>query len=77
MAEYFCVLLGIEQTFAKNYTDFLLCDYLTDDECVLTAFAGGMPLLQKTVNVFDGKTLWDEIKTIIAALPDIEFKKLF
>ena len=68
--------LGIEQTFAKNYTDFLLCDYLTDDECVLTAFAGGMPLLQKTVNVFDGKTLWDEIKTIIAALPDIEFKKI-
>lgn len=32
--------LAIEQTFAKNYTDFLLCDYLADDECVLTAFAG-------------------------------------
>lgn len=68
--------LGIEQTFAKNYTDFLLCDYLTDEECVLTPFAGGMPVLQKTVNVFDGKTLWDEIKTIIAALPDIEFKQI-
>lgn len=68
--------LGIEQTFAKNYTDFLLCDYLTDDECVLTAFAGGMPVLQKTVNVFDGKTLVDEIKIIIAALPDIEFKQV-
>lgn len=68
--------LAIEQTFAKNYTDFLLCDYLTDDECVLTAFADGMPVLQKTVNVFDGKTLWDEIKTIIAALPDIEFKQV-
>ena len=66
--------LGIEQTFAKNYTDFLLCDYLTDDECILTASAGGMPVLQKTVNVFDGKTLVDEIKTIISALPDIEFK---
>lgn len=68
--------LAIEQTFAKNYTDFLLCDYPTDDECILTAFAGGMPLLQKTVNVFDGKTLWDEIKTIISALPDIEFKQV-
>lgn len=68
--------LGIEQTFAKNYTEFLLCDYLADDECILTAFADGMPVLQKTVNVFDGKTLWDEIKTIIAALPDIEFKQV-
>ena len=68
--------LAIEQTFAKNYTDFLLCDYLTDNECVLTAFAGGMPVLQKTVNVFDGKTLWDEIKTIISELPDIEFKQV-
>ena len=68
--------LGVEQTFAKNYTDFLLCDYLTDDECVLTAFAGGMSVLQKTVNVFDGKTLWYEIKNIIAALPDIEFKQV-
>ena len=66
--------MGIEETFAQKYTDFLLCDYLTYDERVLTAFAGGMPVLQKTVNVFDGKTLWDEIKTIIAALPDIEFK---
>lgn len=68
--------LGIEQTFAKKYTDFLLCDYLADDECVLTAFAGGMPVLQKTGNVFDGKTLWDEIKNIISALPDIEFKQI-
>lgn len=68
--------LGIEQTFAKNYTDFLLCDYLADDECVLTAFADGMPVLQKTGNVFDGKTMWDEIKTIISALPDIEFKQV-
>ena len=68
--------LAIEQTFAKNYTDFLLCDYLADDECVLTAFAGGMPVLQKTFNVFDGKTLWDEIKTVIAALLDIEFKQV-
>lgn len=68
--------LAIEQTFAKNYTDFLLCDYLADDECVLTAFAGGTPVLQKTINVFDGKTLWAEIKTIISALPDIEFKQV-
>lgn len=68
--------LAIEQTFTKNYTDFLLCDYLTDNECILTAFAGGMLVLQKTVNVFDGKTLADEIKTIISALPDIEFKKI-
>lgn len=68
--------LTIEQTFAKNYTDFLLCDYLTDNECVLTTFAGGMPVLQKTVNVFDGKTLADEIKNLIAALPDIEFKQI-
>lgn len=68
--------LGIEQTFAKNYTDFLLCDYLADDECVLTAFTDGMPVLQKTGNVFDEKTLWDEIKTIISALPDIEFKQV-
>lgn len=68
--------LAIEQTFAKNYTDFLLCDYLTDDECVLTAFADGMPVLQKTVNVFDGKFLTAEIKNIISALPDIEFKQI-
>lgn len=68
--------LAIEQTFAKNYTDFLLCDYLTDDECVLTAFADGMPVLQKTVNVFDGKFLTAEIKNIISALPDIEFKQV-
>lgn len=68
--------LGIEQTFAKNYTDFLLCDYLAEDECVLTAFADGIPVLQKTVNVFDGKTLANEIKTIISALPDIEFKQV-
>lgn len=68
--------LGIEQTFAKNYTDFLLCDYLTDDENVLTAFAGGMPVLQKTVNVFKRESLADEIKTIISALPDIEFKQI-
>ena len=68
--------LGIEQTFAKNYTDFLLCDYLADDECVLTAFADGMPVLQKTVNVFNRESLADEIKTIIAALPDIEFKQI-
>lgn len=68
--------LGIEETFAKKYTDFLLCDYLADDECILTAFAGGMPVLQKTINVFDGKTLWAEIKTIISALPDIEFKQV-
>lgn len=68
--------LGIKQTFDKNYTDFLLCDYLADDECVLTAFAGGMPVLQKTVNIFDGKTLADEIKTIISVLPDIEFKQI-
>lgn len=68
--------LGIEQTFAKNYTDFLLCDYLADDECVLTAFADGMPVLQKTVNVFDGENLTAEIKTIISALPDIEFKQI-
>ena len=68
--------LSIEQTFAKNYTDFLLCDYLTDNECVLTAFAGGMPALQKTVNVFEGEFLAAEIKTIIAALPDIEFKQI-
>lgn len=68
--------LGIKQTFAKNYTDFLLCDYLTDDECILTAFAGGMPVLQKTINIFDGKTLADEIKTIISVLPDIEFKQI-
>lgn len=68
--------LAIEQTFAKNYTDFLLCDYLTDDECVLTAFADGMPVLQKTINVFDGESLADEIKTIISALPDIEFKQV-
>lgn len=68
--------LTVEQTFAKNYTDFLLCDYLTDDECILTAFADGMPVLQKTVNIFDGKTLADEIKTIISALPDIEFKQI-
>lgn len=68
--------LAIEQTFAKNYTEFLLCDYLADDECVLTAFAGGMPVLQKTVNVFDGKFLTAEIKTIISALPDIEFKQI-
>lgn len=68
--------LAIEQTFAKNYTEFLLCDYLADDECVLTAFAGGMPVLQKTVNVFDGKFLAAEIKNIISALPDIEFKQV-
>lgn len=68
--------LAIEQTFAKNYTDFLLCDYLADDECVLTAFAGGMPVLQKTVNVFNRESLADEIKTIISALPDIEFKQI-
>lgn len=68
--------LGIEQTFAKNYTDFLLCDYLADDECVLTAFADGMPVLQKNVNVFDGENLTAEIKTIISALPDIEFKQI-
>lgn len=68
--------LGVEQTFAKNYTDFLLCDYLADDECVLTAFADGMPVLQKTVNVFDGENLMAEIKTIISALPDIEFKHI-
>lgn len=68
--------LAIEQTFAKNYTEILLCDYLADDECVLTAFAGGMPVLQKTVNVFDGKFLAAEIKTIISALPDIEFKQI-
>lgn len=68
--------LAIEQTFAKNYTEFLLCDYLADDECVLTAFAGGMPVLQKTVNVFDGNFLAAEIKTIISALPDIEFKQI-
>lgn len=68
--------LGIEQTFAKNYTDFLLCDYLTDDECVLIAFADGMPVLQKTVNVFNRESLADEIKTIISALPDIEFKQV-
>lgn len=68
--------LGIEQTFAKKYTEFLLCDYLADDECVLTAFAGGMTVLQKTVNVFDGKVLTAEIKTIISALPDIEFKQV-
>ena len=68
--------LGIEQTFAKNYTNFLLCDYLTDDECILTAFAGGMPVLQKTVNVFNRESLADEIKTIISALPDIEFKQI-
>lgn len=68
--------LAIEQTFAKNYTDFLLCDYLTDNECVLTAFADGMPVLQKTVNVFDGEFLAAEIKTIISALPDIEFKQV-
>lgn len=68
--------LAIEQTFAKNYTDFLLCDYLTDNECVLTAFADGMPVLQKTVNVFNRESLADEIKTIIAALPDIEFKQV-
>lgn len=68
--------LAIEQTFAKNYTYFLLCDYLTDDECVLTAFADGMPVLQKTVNVFNRESLADEIKNIIAALPDIEFKQI-
>lgn len=68
--------LGIEETFAKKYTDFLLCDYLADDECVLTAFAGGMPALQKTVNVFEGEFLAAEIKIIIAALPDIEFKQI-
>lgn len=68
--------LGIEQTFAKKYTEFLLCDYLADDECVLTAFAGSMPVLQKTVNVFDGNFLAAEIKTIISALPDIEFKQI-
>ena len=68
--------LAIEQTFAKNYTDFLLCDYLADDERVLTAFAGGMPVLQKTVNVFKRESLADEIKTIISALPDIEFKQI-
>lgn len=68
--------LAIEQTFAKNYTDFLLCDYLTDNECVLTAFAGGMPVLQQTVNVFEGEFLAAEIKTIISALPDIEFKQV-
>ena len=68
--------LGIEQTFAKNYTDFLLCDYLADDECVLTAFADGMPVLQKTVNVFNRESLADEIKNIISALPDIEFKQV-
>lgn len=68
--------LSIEQTFAKNYTDFLLCDYLADDEYVLTAFADGMPVLQKKVNVFDEKTLAAKIKTIIFALPDIEFKQI-
>lgn len=68
--------LSIEQTFAKNYTDFLLCDYLADDEYVLTAFADGMPVLQKKVNVFDEKTLAAKIKTIISALPDIEFKQV-
>lgn len=47
--------LAIEQTFAKNYTDFLLCDYLADDECVLTAFAGGMPVLQKRLMCLTGK----------------------
>ena len=54
----------------------MLCDYLADDECVLTAFADGMPVLQKTVNVFDGENLTAEIKTIISALPDIEFKQI-
>lgn len=68
--------LAIELTFAKNYTDFLLCDYPTDDECILTAFAGGMPVLQKNVNVFNRESLADEIKNLIAALPDIEFKRV-
>lgn len=68
--------LAIEQTFAKKYTEFLLCDYLADDECVLTAFACGIPVLQKTVNVFDGKFLAAEIKTIISTLADIEFKQI-
>lgn len=68
--------LAIEQTFAKNYTDFLLCDYLTDDECILTAFADGTPVLQKTVNVFNRESLADEIKTVIAARQDIEFKQV-
>ena len=35
-----------------------------------------MPLLQKTVNVFNRESLADEIKTIIAALPDSEFKQI-
>ncbi len=68
--------LAIEQTFAKKYTEFLLCDYLADDECVLTAFACGIPVLQKTVNVFDGKFLAAEIKNIISTLADIEFKQI-
>ena len=36
----------------------------------------GMPVLQKTVNVFNRESLADEIKTIISALPDIEFKQI-
>lgn len=32
--------------------------------------------MQKTVNVFNRESLADEIKTIIAALPDIEFKQV-
>ena len=35
-----------------------------------------MPVLQKTVNVFKRESLADEIKTIISALPDIEFKQI-
>lgn len=70
--------LAIEQTFSKNYTDFLLCDYLADDEYVLTAFADGMPVLQKTVNAFEAnkEILIGEIKNIISSLPDIEFKQI-
>lgn len=68
--------LAIEQTFTKTYTDFLLCDYFSDEEIVLTAFSAGKPVLQKTVNVFDGKILSNEIKCIISAMPDIIFKQI-
>ena len=70
--------LSIELTFAKNYTGFILCDYLSDDEFALTAFADGMPVLQKTVNAFEAnkEILIDEIKNIISALPDIEFRQI-
>lgn len=79
LAGVFLYAAAAEQTFIKNFKDFIFCGRINSNEYVITSFANGNPLKQKVIQGIESRIheiLAGEIENIVNSQPDTEFKQL-